>query len=163
VSVPPALDSAAPDGFVVPPATEPPTDPLTELREPALSTPPPPRAQPSLGVAKAIVVPVATPTPKAPNTGHSLRGNASYYCWAGSSPCTSGYADGPGFDAYAAAGPKLRAALGSGWRGRVVSVDGIAVKLIDWCQCYKGQSNEKLLDLYHDVFARTGSSVVIRW
>ena len=115
------------------------------------------------------MVPVPTPTPKpqvvakASTSGHSLRGNASYYCWAGSSPCTYTHPDGPGFDAYAAAGPKLRAALGSGWRGRIVSVDGIAVKLIDWCQCYKGQSNEKLLDLYHDVYVRTGSSVVIRW
>ena len=140
---------------------------LSELREPDFATPPPPRAQPSLGAAKALVVPIPIPTPKpvakVQTSGHSLRGNASYYCWAGSSPCTYTHPDGPGFDAYAAAGPKLRAALGSGWRGRIVSVDGIAVKLIDWCQCYKGQSNEKLLDLYHDVFARTGSSVVIRW
>jgi hypothetical protein len=162
---------SAADGFLAPGAAASPspsaapraTDGLTELREPVLSTPPPPRAQPSLDAAKAIVVPVPTPTPKAPNTGHSLRGNASYYCWAGSSPCTADYPDGSGFDAYAAAGPKLRAALGSGWRGRIVSVDGIAVKLIDWCQCYKGEPNEKLLDLYHDVYARTGSSVVIRW
>ena len=45
----------------------------------------------------------------------------------------------------------------------VVTVDGIRVKLIDWCQCYKGESNEKLLDLYHDVYLRTGSPVTIRW
>jgi hypothetical protein len=133
---------------------------LTELREPSFGSPPPDRAQPSLGAAKPIVVPIPTPTPK---TSHSLRGSASYYCWAGSSPCTSGYPDGSGFQAYAAAGPRLRAALGSGWRGRVVFVDGIAVKLIDWCQCYEGRSNEKLLDLYHDVYARTGSAVVVRW
>ncbi|HET9850962.1 MAG TPA: hypothetical protein VFP56_00485 [Candidatus Limnocylindrales bacterium] len=171
MSVPPAYDTSVAEGFLAPgPVASPSpsaaaraTDRLTELREPALSTAPPPRAQPSLGAAKAIVVPIATPTPKVRTTGHSLRGNASYYCWAGSSPCTADYPDGSGFDAYAAAGPKLRAALGSGWRGRIVSVDGIAVKLIDWCQCYKGQSNEKLLDLYHDVYVRTGSPVVIRW
>jgi hypothetical protein len=68
-----------------------------------------------------------------------------------------------GFQGYAAAGPKLRAALGSDWRGSIVYVDGIRVKLIDWCQCYNGEPNEKLLDLYHDVFARTGSHVTIRW
>ena len=136
---------------------------LSELRDLAFPTDAPPRPQPSLDAAKAIVVPVPTPTPKPPPTTHSLRGYASYYCWAGSSPCTDGYPDGGGFDAYAAAGPRLRAALGSGWRGRVVYVDGVRVKLIDWCQCYEGQSNEKLLDLYHDVFARTGSPVTIRW
>jgi hypothetical protein len=95
--------------------------------------------------------------------GQSLRGYASYYCRAGVSPCTNDYPDGGGVQAYAAAGPKLRNALGSGWRGSIVYVDGIRVKLIDWCQCYQGESNEKLLDLYYDVFARTGSPVVIRW
>ena len=96
-------------------------------------------------------------------TSHSISGAASWYCDAGVSPCSSSYPDGGGFDAYAAAGPRLRAALGSSWRGRIVFVDGIRVKLIDWCQCYQGQSNEKLLDLYHDVFLRTGSAVTIRW
>jgi hypothetical protein len=37
------------------------------------------------------------------------------------------------------------------------------VKLIDWCQCYQGQSNEKLLDLYYDVYSRTGTKVTISW
>jgi hypothetical protein len=131
------------------------------IREPAgavASTPP--RAQPSVGAPKPVVVNVAPPAPK---TTHILRGYASYYCDAGSSPCTSGYPDAGGFDAYAAAGPKLRAAIGANWRGRIVYVDGVRVKLIDWCQCYQGQSNEKLLDLYHDVFLRTGSPVTIRW
>ena len=133
------------------------------LQEPAIAASPPPRALPSIGVPRPLVVTIPPPAPPAPRTTHTLVGFASYYCYAGSSPCTSGYPDGGGFDAYAAAGPKLRAALGSGWRGKVVLVDGVRVKLIDWCQCYKGQSNEKLLDLYHDVFARTGSPVTIRW
>jgi hypothetical protein len=138
------------------------------LREPTPAASTPPRARPSIGTAKPLVVNVPKLTAQ-PATGsssggsHVLRGYASYYCWAGSSACTANYPDSGGFDAYAAAGPKLRAAIGSGWRGTVVSVDGIRVKLIDWCQCYKGQSNEKLLDLYHDVFARTGSPVTIRW
>ena len=134
--------------------------------EPLLRTSPPERAQPSLEAARLIVVPVATPkpTPKpAPKTSRSISGAASWYCRAGVSPCTYGYPDDGGFDAYAAAGPKLRAAIGSSWRGRIVYVDGIRVKLIDWCQCYKGEPHEKLLDLYYDVFARAGSSVTVRW
>jgi hypothetical protein len=121
---------------------------------------PAPRANPSLAVERPIVVPVPTPTPR---LTHSLRGYASYYCRAGVSPCTNDYPDSGGVQAYAAAGPRLRNALGSDWRGSIVYVDGIRVKLIDWCQCYQGESNEKLLDLYYDVFARTGSPVVIRW
>ena len=79
------------------------------------------------------------------------------------SPCTNTQADSGGFDAYAAAGPKLRAAIGPSWRGSIVWVDGIRVKLIDWCQCYRGEPQEKLLDLYFDVYARTGTAVTIRW
>jgi hypothetical protein len=92
----------------------------------------------------------------------SLRGAASWYCRSGVSVCHNQYPDTNGFDAYAAAGPRLRDALGN-WRGKVVSVDGIRVKLVDWCQCYKGQSNEKLIDLYYDVYKRVGGSVTIRW
>ena len=66
-------------------------------------------------------------------------------------------------DAYAAAGPRLRAAIGSSWRGTIVYVNGLRVQLIDWCQCYQGEPNEKLLDLYYDVYARTGTAVTIRW
>ena len=117
-----------------------------------------------MAAAKPVVVPVATPKPKADTAGtsHSLRGAASWYCRAGVSICTSGYPDDGGFDGYAAAGPKLRAALGD-WRGRIVYVDGIRVKLVDWCQCHQGESSEKLLDLYYDVYSRTGSSVTVRW
>ena len=137
--------------------------------------PPVPRAQPQLPVASAIVVPVATPRPTskptpAPTSGsttstttHSISGLASWYCRAGISACTVNHPDTTGFNAYAAAGPRLRRALGSDWRGSIVYVDGVRVKIIDWCQCYEGQPNEKLLDLYYDVFARVGSTVRIRW
>ena len=118
------------------------------------ATAPPERAQPTLPATKPVVVATTT---------HRISGTASWYCRAGASPCTSGYPDDGGVDAYAAAGPRLRAAIGSSWRGKVVLVDGLRVKLIDWCQCYQGESNEKLLDLYYDVYARTGSSVTIRW
>ena len=148
------------------------------LLEPAFATPPPERAQPSLAAPDAVVVAVPTPTPtprpasdggggggsggSGGSTSRSISGNASWYCRAGVSICTVNYPDTSGFDAYAAAGPRLRAALGD-WRGRIVYVDGIRVKLIDWCQCYKGEPKEKLLDLYYDVYLRTGSPVTVRW
>ena len=159
------------------------------MLEPAFVTPPPERARPSLAAPNPLVVAVPTPTPtprpasnggggssggggggggsggsggSGATTSSSIRGYASWYCRAGVSICTVNHPDTSGFDAYAAAGPRLRAALGD-WRGRIVYVDGIRVKLIDWCQCYKGESNEKLLDLYYDVFQSTGSPVTVRW
>jgi hypothetical protein len=149
--------------WTAPAPAEPPD--LEILREPLIATPPPKRPQPPIGPAKPIVVTVAPPAPARATvtTSRSISGAASWYCRAGWSPCTNNHPDGAGFDAYAAAGPALRAAIGSGWRGTIVTVDGIRVKLIDWCQCYKGQANEKLLDLYYDVFTRTGSRVTIRW
>lgn len=120
----------------------------------------PERARPAVTVAKPIVQVIPKP---APVTTHSITGLASWYCRAGVSPCTVGHSDGSGFNAYAAAGPKLRAAIGSDWRGKIILVDGIRVKLIDWCQCYQGEPHEKLLDLYYDVYKRTGTNVRIRW
>lgn len=101
-------------------------------------------------------------------TNHVLRGPASWYCnlnagRATVSPCHSAFVDTGGFDAYAAAGPRLRAAIGSAWRGRIVSVDGLRVELVDWCQCYEGQANEKVVDLYLDVYRAVGTDVTIRW
>ena len=133
----------------------------------ALAQDSPERARPKLRAPDRIVVDIAPPKPAvvggSASTSHVLRGAASWYCRAGVSPCTYTHPDGGGFDAYAAAGPKLRAAIGPGWRGMVISVDGISVKLIDWCQCYQGEPHEKLLDLYYDVYRRTGGSVTIRW
>ncbi|HJP90192.1 MAG TPA: hypothetical protein VJ850_14250 [Candidatus Limnocylindrales bacterium] len=135
-----------------------------------LVTPPADRARPKLPASGPIVIQrpsstagSSTGSTSVASTRHSISGRASWYCDAGISACTTNHPDTSGFDAYAAAGPKLRAAIGSNWRGMVVTVDGIRVKLIDWCQCYKGESNEKLLDLYHDVYLRTGSPVTIRW
>jgi hypothetical protein len=156
-----ALDSSvstvpggvAPDLAASAPATGPIADPWL------LSDPPVERARPSLPATR----PIAVTKPVAPKTTHSISGRASWYCDAGVSPCTNDHPDTSGFDAYAAAGPRLRSAIGSSWRGKIVYVDGIRVKLIDWCQCYQGESHEKLLDLYHDVYVRTGSAVTIRW
>jgi hypothetical protein len=117
----------------------------------------PDRPQPNVREPSRIVVDLK------PVTTHVIRGPASWYCRAGVSPCTYTNPDVGGFDAYAAAGPQLRAAIGPSWRGSIIWVDGIRVRLIDWCQCYKGEPHEKLLDLYYDVYARTGRAVTIRW
>jgi hypothetical protein len=117
----------------------------------------PERPQPSVREPDRIAVEIK------PVTTHVIRGAASWYCRAGVSPCTNTNPDLGGFDAYAAAGPKLRSAIGPSWRGSIVYVDGIRVRLIDWCQCYQGEPHEKLLDLYYDVYARTGTAVTIRW
>lgn len=97
-----------------------------------------------------------------------LTGLASWYCRAGRSVCHSAYPDTSGFDAYAAAGPGLRAAICgdqscTSWRGMTVTVNGVPVTLVDWCQCYWKQPHEKLIDLYYDVFEVTGGNVDIGW
>jgi len=149
------LPDAAFRPVVVPSAR---TQDLEILRDPVIPTPEVKRPQPPLPVASPIVV------PRVPKTTHAISGRASYYCRAGVSICTVNHPDGPGFDAYAAAGPALRAAIGPDWRGQIVYVDGIRVKLIDWCKCTGGSTGvEKLLDLYYDVFARVDSAVVVRW
>ena len=56
----------------------------------------------------------------------------------------------------AAAGPRLRRALGPNWRGqwvRVCAGECVTVKLTDFCQCYRGTSRERLLDLNDDDFS----------
>jgi hypothetical protein len=68
-------------------------------------------------------------------TGHRLAGPATWYRYH------------PG---QAAAGPRLRAALGAHWRGRVVAVNGLRVRLTDWCACPYG----RVIDLHVGDFAR---------
>lgn len=85
--------------------------------------------------------PTPRPTPK-PTTrpvirfaGTGLSGQATWYSYV---------------VGQAAAGPRLRAALGPGWRGRVVTVCAtgtrrcITVTLSDWCAC---QPPTRLIDL----------------
>lgn len=126
----------------------------------------------ALPAAPVIVETVTTTTVMAPSTDRSLRAMASWYCRAGVSPCMTIHPDTAGFDAYAAAGPRLRAAICgvqscTSWRGRIVTVNGVRVRLSDWCQCGWHQSWEKAIDLYYDVWLRaakpTGGRVVIRW
>ena len=101
-----------------------------------------------------------------------ISGLASWYCSYSQPVCRQGY--GPGTYS-AAAGPTLRAAMGNGnqasknYQGRIVKVCAIScaeVKLIDWCQCYWKQSNEKLIDLYKIVWDSIGAGrgkVTVSW
>ena len=171
----PLADPVTPDrsGPVPAPAGSP-AGALVEPGSPPVATLAP-RRQPA-APKQVLVKPTPTPRPVARQAragsggGNAIRGLASWYCNADGgraqrSPCHYRYPDTGGFDAYAAAGPRLRAALGGGerWRGRVVQVNGIAVKLVDWCQCYRGERHEKIIDLYYDVFRRAGSEVTVRW
>lgn len=126
---------------------------------------PSPSAPPSPSVSLAPS-PTPAPTPKptrkpkprvVKHVRGGIRGVATWYCKPGRSICTKGF---PWTGAYAAAGPELRAALGD-WRGRVVWVNGVRVRLIDWCGC-KG---DHVIDVYHATWTKIPhpDSVVIRW
>ncbi|MGV0985047.1 MAG: hypothetical protein ACOYB2_10860 [Limnohabitans sp.] len=85
---------------------------------------------------------------------------ATWYCWPGGNPpsrCTHGFPSG---GAYGAAGPELRAALGN-WRGKTVYVNGVPVKLIDFCGC----GGNHVIDVYHATWVKIPhpSRVTIRW
>lgn len=135
------------------------------IRDPWLSPRPSYAARPPNPTAPVIVVPRSTARP---NPTSSLTGRASWYCRAGRSICMYAHPDGPGADLYAAAGPRLRQALGSNWRNQRVTVSAngrsVTVVLADWCQCSKGTSSEKAIDLYADAFTRLAplSSGVVR-
>lgn len=126
-----------------------------ELNKPR-ATPAPPTPRPT---------PRSTPRPPAaPQTSHSIAGKASWYCKAGVSICHYRYPPG---SMVAAACGKLRAAMGPGWRGRLVVVRAssgrqVTVKLVDWCG-----SKTKLIDLYWEPMRRLGGtgvlSVKVRW
>lgn len=118
--------------------------------------------------ARARSEPVRTARPAAPRLGRSIRGLASWYCRAGVSICHYAYPDRRGADLYAAAGPRLRRAVGAGWRNDVVTVCGqrcARVRLVDWCECHGGESGvEKLIDLYWDAWTATGGgTVTVSW
>jgi rare lipoprotein A (peptidoglycan hydrolase) len=93
----------------------------------------------SLALAIAITV---APIHHSTYQMESVRGIASWYRYI------------PG---HAAAGPTLRRALGSTWRGKVVKVCRgdrcFSVRLTDWCQCY----GMRLIDLTRTDFARIAS------
>jgi len=86
--------------------------------------------QPTMDV---IAAPVVTPTATAVlGASLTLSGQATWYHW---------------HVGEAAAGPRLRQALGVGWRGQSVTVCAgscIRVRLTDWCAC---QPPTRLVDL----------------
>ena len=132
----------------------------------ATSARPAPAREP---VARAVPkperrVPASPPTRAAvANAAHVLAGVASWYCRAGRSVCPAGW--GPGFMGAAACAP-LRAAMGPGWRGRVVSVTAngrlVTVKLVDYCA-----STGKTIDLFWLPMSMLGGTGVlhanVRW
>lgn len=136
---------------------------LHELR--AAETATPTRAPIAVPKPRPVVIVAKKPVETKPTKKHFLLGLASWYCQPGASICTHGFPSGGSF---AAAGPKLRVAIcGStsctSYKGRVVYVNNVRVTLVDYCQCYWNTPQEKLIDLYHVVFAQTGSKIVIRW
>ena len=96
-----------------------------------------------------------------------MRGLASWYCKAGVSACHYRYPPG---SLVAAACGKLRAAMGTHWRGKFVTVwyiNGmisrhVRVQLVDWCG-----STTKTIDLYWAAMHALGGTgvlpVTIRW
>lgn len=126
---------------------------------PRESMPPRPR-QPQ---QKPTVV-AKTPDSPSKQSGRSVSGIASWYCKAGVSVCHHSYPPG---SMVAAACGKLRAAMGSRWRGKTVTVIArsgvrINVKLVDWCG-----SSTKLIDVYWEPMRRLGGTgvlpVTVRW
>lgn len=92
----------------------------------------------------AVAVASKTPAPSKAPGSRNLRGTATWYRW---------------HRGEAAAGPALRRALGSHWRGRsvrVCSVDCITVRLTDWCLC----RDDRLVDLDRRSFAKLAAPSV---
>ena len=86
--------------------------------------------------------PSPEPVPRAPARGPVLRGVATWF-------------DSPA--GVSAAGPALRAALGSGWRGRTVTVCAgercVETVLGDWCACGDRPGGPTVIDLHAPIFA----------
>lgn len=126
----------------------------------------PPSPEPTTKpTVKPTTKPTVKPTPKPAakpviRSESRVSGVATWYCWPNGNPpsrCTLGFSAG---GAYGAAGPELRAALGN-WRGKVVYVNGVRVKLIDWCAC----GGNHVVDVYHSTWIKIPhpSNVTIRW
>lgn len=118
------------------------TQPSATIGKQPASTEAPATAQPSPG---------KTPRP-AVRPAHGLRGLATWYRYIGGQ---------------AAAGPRLRAALGAGWRGSTVTVNGVRVRLTDFMGTH---DRAKVIDLDAGLFRRICGplsigvcEVTVRW
>jgi hypothetical protein len=89
---------------------------------------------PTLGATVLALHLLAAPSP-AP-AEHHIHGTATWYSWR---------------TGEAAAGPRLREALGRGWRGRTVWVNGVPVRLTDWMGT---RNRAKVIDLDDGLFRR---------
>lgn len=150
--------------------------PVIVPARPSYGIPPSMPPMPEAMVRPVVMRPTTRPMTVAPTAikvrpvrlraSAGVRGIATYYCnatHAGLKPsrCMTVHPDTGSYDAYAAAGPALRVALGGNagsacpcpWRNRVVTVtsasgDTVRVKLADWCACGGGH----VIDLYGDPF-----------
>lgn len=117
-----------------------------------------PIRQPIRGTLELWVAPKPSPVKSSvynlKSSTHSVKGVASWYCSVSQPICH--YAYPPGSMVAAACG-KLRAAMGSHWRGKYVTVAGnnrsVVVRLVDWCG-----STTKLIDLYYEPMHRLGGT-----
>jgi len=138
----------------------------------ATSTTTPPTAGPIPRLARWPVEPVERPSPPTPSaaveptgarsepslparSGHSIEGVATWHATG---------RDG----LFAAAGPRLRSALGPGWRGDSVKVCAaicLWVVLNDYCRC----SEARVIDLSDEAFSKLAPlrrgviAVTVRW
>lgn len=134
----------------------------TQLELAGKLRPPPPGTVPEPSVS-SVKKSTSTPHAQGQDTGEKVSGPASWYCnrdgsRAVLSVCHYQYPDRLWQeDLYAAAGPALRRAMcgdvdSDCWRGQTVRVNGITIKLVDYCQCYRGLPKEKVIDLYYDAW-----------
>jgi hypothetical protein len=125
-----------------------------------IALPPKIRTLPPKAVAKRTETAKPVPRRRTRRSGR-VAGIATWYCWPSGHPasrCTHGFSAG---GAYAAAGPEIRAALGPHYKGKTVWVNGVPVKLIDFCAC----SGNHVIDVYHSTWITipNQSHVVVRW
>lgn len=142
-----------------PRASAPPPTVITDTQGPQ-----PTRPTVVVPTSRMIVIEPLGPSRVTTGGSSSLSGVASWYCKEGVSVCH--YAYPPGSMVAAACG-RLRAAMGSNWRGKHVAVlaangNSVVVQLVDWCG-----STSKTIDLYWEPMRRLGGtgvlSVIVTW
>jgi hypothetical protein len=117
-------------------------EPTSTRPRPTSASQPAPVPSGSTGYEQGTMVLAAdsrTPAPRQSAIAATVRGRASWYGVDGD---------------VAAAGPALRHGH---WRGSLVAVCAdrcVTVRLVDFCQCLRGQRSERVIDLSPSAFAR---------